>query len=210
MTQKNYKSILVVNSEPDMSDLFAEMLLMDDTNYIVNTAFSGNECLLALKRDRPDMVLLDIELSDIDGWKLIEEIKEMEPQIPIVIITAKPPVIDDFLRMSMVSDYLMRPVTLDGLHMAVKDALEVPYLLGECIETVKNCKNEEEKLYLLFMLLKQNILDRKWYILMRQLYPDSKLDNHPETRVLLENLKGKIDQVHNEIECFKHNRSLIA
>lgn len=144
MTQKNYKSILVVNSEPDMSDLFAEMLLMDDTNYIVNTAFSGNECLLALKRDRPDMVLLDIELSDIDGWKLIQEIKEMEPQIPIVIITAKPPVIDDFLRMSMVSDYLMRPVTLDGLHMAVKDALEVPYFLGNVLKPLRTARTKRK------------------------------------------------------------------
>ena len=41
MTKKKQKSILIVNGEPDIADLFAEMLLMDDNTYIVTTTFTG-------------------------------------------------------------------------------------------------------------------------------------------------------------------------
>ncbi len=208
--QKKLKSILIVNSEPDVAGLFTEMLLMDVDKYIINTAYTGNDCLLALKRETPDMVLLDMDFMEMDGWELIEKIKETVREIPVVVITSKPPDIDDFLRLSMVSDYLVKPVTLDGLLMAVKDALEIPALLRECIETVKHCKGKEEILYLVFSLLKQSIADRKRFILLRQLYPDRILENEPGTKLLLYNLKEKIGKMSNEIDSFKNNKVLIA
>ncbi|MCZ7398561.1 MAG: response regulator [Candidatus Methanoperedens sp.] len=202
MMQKKSKSILIVNSEPDVAGLFSEMLLMDVDKYIINTAYTGNDCLLALERDIPDMVLLDMDFIDTDGWNLIEKIKETGREIPVVVITSKPPGIDDFLRLSMVSDYLMKPVTLDGLLMAVKDALEIPALLLECIETVKRCKGKEEILYLVFSLLKQGIADR--------IYPDRILENDPGTKLLLYNLRDKIEKTTREIDSFKNNKVLIA
>lgn len=210
MMQKKLKSILIVNSEPDIADLFAEMLLMDVDKYIINTAYTGNDCLLALERDTPDMILFDMDFMDIGGWDLIEKIKETVSEIPVVVISSKPPIIDDFLRLSLVSDYLVKPVTLDGLLMAVKDALEIPALLQECIETVKHCRGKEEILYLVFSLLKQGIADRKRYILMRQLYPDRNLKNDPGTKLLLYNLRDKIEKTTSEIESFKNNKVLIA
>ena len=75
MNQEKKKSILVVDSEPEIADLFAEMLLMDVNPYIVTTAFTGKECLSGIKKNKPDMVLMDIELSDIGGWDLIEKIR---------------------------------------------------------------------------------------------------------------------------------------
>jgi response regulator RpfG family c-di-GMP phosphodiesterase len=151
-----------------------------------------------------------MDFMDMDGWDLIEKIKETGREIPVVVITSKPPKIEDFLRLSMVCDYLMKPVTLDGLLMAVKDALEIPALLLECIETVKRCKGKEEILYLVFSLLKQGIADRKRYILMRQLYPDRILENDPGTKHLLYNLRDKIEKTTREIDSFKNNKVLIA
>ena len=210
MMRKKSKSILIVNSEPDVAGLFSEMLLMDVDRYVINTAYTGNDCLLALERDMPDMVLLDMDFIDMDGWELIEKIKETDRDIPIVAIASKPPCIDDFLRLSMVSDYLMKPVTLDGFLMAVKDAMEIPALLQECIETVKQCKGKEEILYLVFSLLKQGIADRKRFILMRQLYPDRILENDPGTKLLLYNLRNKIEKTTRKIDLFKNNKVLIA
>ncbi len=209
MMQKTSKSILIVNSEPDVAGLFTEMLSMDADKYIINTVCTGNDCLLILERETPDMVLLDMDFIDMDGWELIEKVKEKR-EIPVVVISSKPPVIDDFLRLSMVSDYLAKPVTLDGLLMAVKDALEIPVLLQECIETVKHCKGKEDILYLLFSLLKQSIADRKRFILMRQLYPERILENDPEAKLLLYNLKDKIEKTTKEIDSFKNNKVLIA
>lgn len=208
MVHKKINSILVVIREPDIADLFVEMLQMDVEKYYVRKAHSGKECLHELKMNKPDMILLDIEISDMDGWELIEKIIEIGTQV--VIITDRSPNVSDFMRLSMVSDYLMKPVTLDGLHMAVKDALEVPPLLERCIESLKNNKDKEDMFYLLFLLLKQGIADKKRFFLMRQLYPDKKIKDDHETRIMLGNLKEKIDKTHNEIEYFKNNKCLIA
>lgn len=209
MSKEKSKSIQVVSSEPDIADLFAEMLLSDENDYIVTTTFTGKGCLSGIKKNKPDMVLMDIELTDMDGWDLIKKIKMNNPDMPIVVITSKIPRINDVLRLSSVSDYLMKPVTLDGLHMAVKDALEIPPLLDQCYKTVKNYKQNENMVYL-FYLFKQNIIDRKRFILMRQLYPSKKLVNDPESKKFLDDLKEKVNTSQNEIELFKNNRWLSA
>lgn len=206
MIRKKPNYVLIVNGEPEMADLYAEMLLMDVEKYRFNIAYTGKDCLLSFKRDMPDIILMDIELPDIDGWELIKRVKEQEPDMPVVIITSKPPTMDDYSRFHMVSDYLMRPVTLDCLHIAVRDALEVPSLLETCIETVKTLEDKEESLYILekkILLLKQSISDRKFFIMMRQLYPDKELEDGSNTGLLLEGLRIKIDREHSEIEEFK-------
>ncbi len=210
MIRKNSKSILIVNGDPDISDLLAEMLLMGDETYILNTASTGKECLMAMKRNRTDLVLMDIELSDILGWDLVEKIKKDPKDIPVIIITSKPPAFDDFTRLSMVSDYLMKPVTLDGLLMAVKDALELPLLLERCMKNLKKCMDDEEAMYLFFLLLKQNTCDRKQYVLMRQLYSDRSSGTNEETKLMLDKLRGKINNAQNEINYLKDSKILFA
>jgi len=210
MNKEKPKSIMVVNGEPDVADLFVEMLLMDVNPYIVTTAYTGKECLSGIKKTNQDMVLMDIELPDMDGWDLIEKIKKTHPDIPVVVITSRVPQVNDMFRLSQVSDYLMKPVTLDCLHMAVRDAIEIPSLLEKCVNIVKGYREKEDTMYLLYLLLKQSIVDRKRFILMRQLYPDRKLENDPESRKFLANLKEKINSAQTEIKHFKNNRFLLA
>jgi hypothetical protein len=94
--------------------------------------------------------------------------------------------------------------------MSVKDALELPRLIDQCIERVNKYTDKEESLYLLFLLLKQNISDRKQYILMKQLYSDRNRGNGVETKLILDNLKGKINKARNNIEYFKNYKVLFA
>jgi DNA-binding response OmpR family regulator len=209
MFSKKSSSILIVNSEPDIAELFAEMLLMGDEAYIINTANTGKECLKAMERNPPDLVLLDIEIPDMGGWELIEKIKN-NWDVPVIIISSKAPVIEDLMRFSLVSDYLMKPVTLDGLLMAVKDALELPRLINQCLESVNKYMDKEGSMYLSFLLLKQNISDRKQYILMKQLYSDKNRGNTVEIKLMLDNLKGRISKARNDIEHFKNNKVLFA
>jgi DNA-binding response OmpR family regulator len=204
MNRKSLKYILIVNSEPDIADLFAEMLLMDEKKYVINTAHTGKDCLLTLKRDKPDIILLDTELPDMDGWDLINKIKEREPHTPIVIITAKPPAMYDFSHFSMISDYLIRPVTIDCLHLAIRDALEIPVILDKCIETIKSAKGKDMNLLENnILLLKQSINDRKLLILMMQIYPSIKLINSPDVRSMIDTLKIRIERAQCELETFK-------
>lgn len=209
MIPKKSSSILIVNSEPEIAELFAEMLLMGDEVYVINAAKTEKECLQAIDRNIPDLVLLDIEIPDMDGWELIGKIKK-DREMPVIIISSKAPVIEDFMRFSLVSEYLMKPITLDGLLMAVKDALELPQLIDQCIGSVNKYMDKEESMYPLFRLLKQNISDRKQYILMRQLYSDKNQGNGVETKLMLDNLKGKINKARNDIEYFKNYKVLFA
>jgi len=209
MIPKKSSSILIVNSEPDIAELFAEMLLMGDDSYIINAAKTGKECLQAMERNLPDLVLLDTEIPDMEGWELIEHIKE-NWEIPVIIISSKAPVIEYLMRISLVSDYLMKPVTLDGLLMAVKDALELPRLLDQCIERINKYTDKEGSMYLLFLLLKQNISDRKQYILMKQLHSDRNRGNEVEIKLTLDNLKGKINKTRKNLEYFKNYKVLFT
>jgi CheY-like chemotaxis protein len=204
MNQKYGKSILIVSSEAGIADLYAELLLSE--NYITNIANTGKECLSILRTELMDAILLDMELSDIDGWELIEKIEELEHDIPVIVITSKPPSAEIFPRLSIISDYLMKPVTMDGLIMAVRDALEIPALLENCIEVIKNHKNEEIVYGLrdkYFVLLKQRIIDSKIFFLMRQLYPEEKHNDSPSAKILLDTLGNKIEKAHHELESFK-------
>ncbi len=209
MKQK-LKSILIINREPDLAALYAEMLSMSGEKYMLNMAYTGKDGLLFLKKHVPNLILLDIELDDMGGWELIEKIKLIGPDIPLIVITARPPGIEDLTRLTLVSDYIARPVTLDCLHMAVKDALEVPVILNKCIEKVRRSPAKDELIFGVeenIRLMKQSIIDRKIFILMRQIYPDNR---DPNAKILLDNLKEKIDRVHNELEIFKNRECLLT
>ncbi|MBU4138478.1 MAG: response regulator [Euryarchaeota archaeon] len=209
MTQK-LRSILIINREPDLAALYAEMLSMSGEKYMLNMAYTAKDCLLFLKKHLPNLILLDIELDDMNGWELIEKIKLIGPDIPLIVITARPPGIEDFTRLTMVCDYIARPVTLDCLHMAVKDAMEVPVILNKCIEKVRNSPAKDKLIFGVeenIRLMKQSIIDRKIFILMRQIYPDNR---DPNAKVLLDNLKEKINRAQNELETFKTRECLLS
>ncbi len=208
MTQKS-KSILIINREPELAALYAEMLSMSGEKYMLNMEYTGRDCLLFLKKHIPNLILLDIELDDMGGWELIEKIKLIVPDIPLIVVTARPPGIEDMTRLTMVSDYITRPVTLDCLHIAVKDALEVPVILNKCIEKVRRSPAKDKLIFGVeenIRLMKQSIIDRKIFILMRQMYPDNR---DPNAKILLDDLKDKIDRAHNELETFKNRECLL-
>lgn len=208
MTQK-LKSILIINREPDLAALYAEMLSMSGEKYMMNMAYTGKDCLLFLKKHVPNLILLDIELDDMSGWELIEKIKLIVPDIPLIVVTARPPGIEDITRLTMVCDYIIRPVTLDCLNMAVKDAMEVPVILNKCIEKVRRSPAKDKLISGVeenIRLMKQSITDRKIFILMRQMYPDNR---DPDAKILLDDLKEKIDRAHNELETFKNRECLL-
>ena len=208
MTQK-LKSILIINREPELAALYAEMLSMSGEKYMMNMAYTGKDCLSFLKKHIPNIILTDIELDDMGGWELIEKIKHIVPEIPLIVITARPPGIEDFTRLTMVCDYITRPVTLDCLHIAVKDAMEVPIILNKCIEKVRKSPAKDKLLFGVeenIRLMKQSITDRKIFVLMRQMYPDNR---DPDAKILLDDLKEKIDRAHNELETFKTRECLL-
>ncbi len=78
--------ILIVDDDQNILRLYKEEL--EEDGYAVVTASSGQEAIEQFERENPDLVTLDILLPDIDGIKLLRQMKERKPRIPIIMSTA--------------------------------------------------------------------------------------------------------------------------
>jgi two-component system KDP operon response regulator KdpE len=83
MTTANEITILIVEDDPPIRRLLRTTLGAHD--YRTHEAATGAEALSALRHHRPDLVLLDLGLPDIDGLVLIGRIREISP-VPIVVL----------------------------------------------------------------------------------------------------------------------------
>ena len=87
--------LLVVDDEPEINKLVAR--IFEKRGYRVTSALDGAEALAAVKRDRPDLIMLDLNLPKIDGWEVCRQLKS-DPatrEIPIIMLTAAHANVDD-------------------------------------------------------------------------------------------------------------------
>jgi DNA-binding response OmpR family regulator len=80
------RRILVVDDDPDIRGLLRELL--DRRGFSVLEAGDGQEALRVFFDDRPDLVVLDVQMPGLDGWKTLERIRELS-DVPVVMLTAK-------------------------------------------------------------------------------------------------------------------------
>jgi DNA-binding response OmpR family regulator len=78
--------ILIVDDDQNILRLYKEEL--EEDGYSVITASNGKEALEQFEREEPDLVTLDILLPDVDGIKLLRQIKEKKPRLPVIMSTA--------------------------------------------------------------------------------------------------------------------------
>ena len=91
--QPAVKTVLVVDDEPDALRLFRRMLSSADRDYRVLRASDGKQALSILREQRPDVILLDLMMPELDGFQLLA-IKEQDPnlhEIPVILISARDP-----------------------------------------------------------------------------------------------------------------------
>ena len=102
-------------------------IALENKGYKVISAFTVNEALNKLKNTRPDMILLDIMVSNKDVWKILEKIKEHEAlaSIPIIIFTFIEPTIDTLKKKKNLGfpEYIIKPFDLDELYSKIELAL---------------------------------------------------------------------------------------
>jgi two-component system response regulator VicR len=105
------KRVVCIEDEPEMIDLVR--LILGRKGYNVIGANGGIEGLETVRRLRPDLVLLDLMMPDMDGWEVYQQIKA-DPSlrdIPVVVVTAKAQSIDKVLglHIAKVDDYITKP-----------------------------------------------------------------------------------------------------
>jgi DNA-binding NtrC family response regulator len=79
------KHILSVDDEKDIRELLQESLSM--RGYRVSTAADPDEARKIAKADRPDLIILDFQIEESDGFVLIDEFKKLYPNIPLMLLT---------------------------------------------------------------------------------------------------------------------------
>ena len=104
------KKILVVDDEPNI--VLSLEFLMGQAGYEVRTAETGDEALRVVAQERPDLVLLDINLPDISGYEVCQQIRANADwkAVKILMITAKGRVVEREKGLAMgADDYITKP-----------------------------------------------------------------------------------------------------
>jgi DNA-binding response OmpR family regulator len=79
-------SVLVVDDDPDVRTLVTTLL--GRAGYLVAEAEDGRAALKALYGQRPDLVVLDVNMPDLDGWGTLERIRELS-DVPVIMLSAR-------------------------------------------------------------------------------------------------------------------------
>ncbi|MDI6902147.1 MAG: response regulator [Methanocellales archaeon] len=84
------KKIMVVDDDPSIVVIVKDML--ESEGYETMWAYSGQECLDKIRRERPDLILLDIIMEPMNGWQTLDAIKADENlrSIPVLMLTVVP------------------------------------------------------------------------------------------------------------------------
>ena len=108
---KESKRLAYIEDESEMIDLVR--IILGRRGYTVLGANGGREGLELVRKELPDLVLLDLMMPDMDGWDVYHQIKsdELTRDIPVIVITAKAQNIDKVLglRVAKVEGYIAKP-----------------------------------------------------------------------------------------------------
>jgi DNA-binding NtrC family response regulator len=77
--------ILIVDDEPLITEVLSEHFKGE---FDVETALNGTEALTAIVRERPDLVLLDINMPRMNGVEVLKDIKQIDDTITVIMVTA--------------------------------------------------------------------------------------------------------------------------
>lgn len=133
----SFGHILVVDDEPDIRGLLQEIL--EDEGFSISVAENGEAARNALRARRPDLILLDIWMPDIDGLTLLKEWKENESfDCPVIMISGHGTVETavEAIRVGAY-DFIEKPLSIAKLLITVNRALETSSLKRENIDLRK-------------------------------------------------------------------------
>ena len=117
-------NILIVDDNPDNLRLLSKIL--EDQGYIVRKSLNGKMALQAAHRDPPDLIILDINMPDMNGYEVCQQLKESKgiKDIPIIFISALDRVNDKVRAFEMGAvDYITKPFQEQEVLMRVRNQL---------------------------------------------------------------------------------------
>jgi two-component system nitrogen regulation response regulator NtrX len=115
--------VLIVDDEEGIRESLSG--IFEDEGYNVLTSSSGEEALRILKEQNPELILLDVWLPGIDGVQTLKDIKNMKPDLPVIMISGHGNIELAVKATKMGAyDFLEKPLSLERVLLAAKRALE--------------------------------------------------------------------------------------
>ena len=129
--------ILVVDDELDMLMLL-RMIIEDNSDYAVETTNNPSEGLKMLTEKDYDLVISDLKMPGMDGMELFDELQEIKPGVPVIIITAYGSLetADEAMKKG-VSDFITKPFRKDSILFTINRVLELARVQKENVELKK-------------------------------------------------------------------------
>lgn len=116
-------SILVIDDDASIVETLD--LYLTEEGYSVRTALTGTDGLNEYVQEPSDVVILDIRLPDVDGFSVLEDLKEENENVKVIMITAFHDMETTINAMKAGAfDYIHKPVNVDELDLAIKKALK--------------------------------------------------------------------------------------
>ncbi|WP_127531254.1 response regulator transcription factor [Paenibacillus kobensis] len=116
-------NILVVDDDSSIRKLVSHF--MKETGYIVEEAEDGVDALRRLESFKADLVILDVMMPNMDGWKLCSELREYYPDMPLLMLTAKGDTSQKVKGFELgTDDYVVKPFDAEELIARVKALLK--------------------------------------------------------------------------------------
>lgn len=202
------KKILIVEDDVSLQKYLRELFL--DNQYSIQIAADGASTLNIINKLPPDLVILDLGLPDMTGESILMEVKKKQPNLPMIILTAKVSMSDIVLGLNLgADDYMTKPFVAEELLARVKARLRQNgtvdnkqrvadlELDGERLEVIRGNKiiqltPQEFKLLEYLMNNKGRVLTREMILNRVWSYPQD-----IETRVVdvyMGYLRKKLDQ----------------
>jgi len=119
----NTKKILVVDDDKAVTTLLGSLL--SSQGYQVLTAFDGLDAMLQVKKDIPDLIILDIMMSEMNGYDVCNNLKfdEKYKHIPIIVLTSRQQELDPMIGRLMGISYMQKPIDSKVLQEKIQSVL---------------------------------------------------------------------------------------
>jgi two-component system OmpR family response regulator len=114
--------LLVVDDEPNIVELLSTSLRF--AGFEVATAMTGAQAVEAVERHRPDLVLLDVMLPDVDGFVVLRRLRTGRDHLPVVFLTARDANDDKVTGLTLGGDdYVTKPFSLEEVVARIRAVL---------------------------------------------------------------------------------------
>lgn len=135
------RKILIVEDEYSINDAIS--FALNNEGYETISAFTGKEALEKFRELKPDLILLDLMLGDMDGFEIC---KELSKDVYIIMLTARGELLDKVIGMELgADDYIVKPFEIKELLVRIKAIFRREKQLLKERDNIEK-KNEENKL----------------------------------------------------------------